>query len=35
MTTKATKLLKKQIVDIGVPEVPDFLDKIVAAGRSP
>ena len=32
MTTAATKLLKKQIADLGVPEVPDFLDQIVAAG---
>ncbi len=32
MTTIATKMLKKQIADIGVPEVPDFLDQIVAAG---
>ena len=28
----ATHMLKKQIADIGVPEVPDFLDRIVAAG---
>jgi peroxiredoxin family protein len=28
----ATHMLKKQIADIGVPEVPDFLDQIVAAG---
>ncbi len=32
MTTMATKMLKKQIADQGVPEVPDFLDQIVAAG---
>ena len=32
MTTMATHLLKKQIADLGVPEVPDFLDQIVAAG---
>jgi peroxiredoxin family protein len=32
MTTMATKMLKKQIADLGVPEVPDFLDQIVAAG---
>lgn len=32
MTGMATKLLKKQIADLGVPEVPDFLDQIVAAG---
>jgi len=28
----ATKMLKDQIADLGVPEVPDFLDQIVAAG---
>jgi peroxiredoxin family protein len=32
MTAVATKMLKKQIADLGVPEVPDFLDQIVAAG---
>ena len=32
MTAMATKMLKKQIADLGVPEVPDFLDQIVAAG---
>jgi predicted peroxiredoxin len=32
MTALATKMLKKQIADLGVPEVPDFLDQIVAAG---
>ncbi len=32
MTAMATKMLKKQISDLGVPEVPDFLDQIVAAG---
>ena len=32
MTAIATKMLKKQIADMGVPEVPDFLDQIVAAG---
>jgi peroxiredoxin family protein len=32
MTGMATKMLKKQIADLGVPEVPDFLDHIVAAG---
>jgi peroxiredoxin family protein len=25
-------MLKKSIADLGVPEVPDFLDQIVAAG---
>ena len=24
--------MKKQIADLGVPEVPDFLEQIVAAG---
>jgi peroxiredoxin family protein len=32
MTAMATKMLKKQIADLGVPEVPDFLDQVVAAG---
>jgi len=32
MTAMATRKLKKQIADLGVPEVPDFLDQIVAAG---
>lgn len=32
MTAMATKMLKKKIADVGVPEVPDFLDQIVAAG---
>lgn len=32
MTQMATRQLKKQIADLGVPEVPDFLDQIVAAG---
>ena len=32
MTAMSTHLLKKQIADLGVPEVPDFLDQIVAAG---
>ncbi len=32
MTSMATKMLKKQIADLGVPEVPEFLDQIVAAG---
>ena len=32
MTGMATKMLKKQIADLGIPEVPDFLDQIVAAG---
>ena len=32
MTAVATQMLKKQIADLAVPEVPDFLDQIVAAG---
>jgi peroxiredoxin family protein len=32
MTAMATHLLKKQIADLGVPEIPDFLDQIAAAG---
>ena len=32
MTAMATKMLKKSIADLGVPEVPDFIDQIVAAG---
>jgi len=32
MTGMATKMLKKQIGHLGIPEVPDFLDQIVAAG---
>ena len=32
MTAMATRMLKKQIADLGVPEIPDFLDQITAAG---
>jgi peroxiredoxin family protein len=32
VTGMATKMLKQQIADLGVPEVPDFLDQIVASG---
>lgn len=32
MTTLSTKMMKKQIADLGIPEVPDFLEQIVAAG---
>jgi peroxiredoxin family protein len=32
MTTMATKMLKKQLEDLNIPEVPDFLEQIVAAG---
>ena len=32
MTAMATRMLKKSIADLGVPEVPEFLDQVVAAG---
>ena len=32
MTGMATKMMKQQLEDLGIPEVPDFLDQIVAAG---
>jgi peroxiredoxin family protein len=32
MTAMATHMLKKQIAELGVPEVPDFLEQIVASG---
>jgi predicted peroxiredoxin len=32
MTAMATHMLKKQIAGLGAPEVPEFLDQIVAAG---
>jgi peroxiredoxin family protein len=32
MTAMATKMLKKQIADLGVPTVPEMLEQIVAAG---
>jgi peroxiredoxin family protein len=32
MTSLATKMMKQQIADLGIPEVPDFLDQIVASG---
>ena len=32
MTALATHLMKKQIAEIGVPEVPEFLEQIVASG---
>jgi len=32
MTAMATKMLKKKIADLDVPEIPEFLDQIVAAG---
>jgi peroxiredoxin family protein len=32
MTAMATRMLKKSIAELGVPEVPEVLDQIVAAG---
>ena len=32
MQAMATRMLKKQIADLGIPDVPDFLEQIVAAG---
>lgn len=32
MTAMATRQMKKTIADLGVPEVPEFLEQIVAAG---
>jgi peroxiredoxin family protein len=32
MTTMATHQMRKQIAEIGVPEVPEFLDQIAASG---
>lgn len=32
MTTMATHMLKKSIADLDVPEVPEFLEQIVASG---
>ena len=32
MTAMATKMLKKQLSDLHIPDVPDFLDQIVASG---
>ena len=32
MTAMATHQMKKQIHDIGVPDVPEFLEQIVASG---
>jgi peroxiredoxin family protein len=32
MTSVATKMMKQQIAELGIPEVPDFLDQIVASG---
>jgi peroxiredoxin family protein len=32
MTAMATRQMRKQITEVGVPEVPEFLDQIVASG---
>lgn len=32
MTGMATKMMKKQIADLEVPEVPEFLDQLVEMG---
>ena len=32
MTAMATRMLKKQLEDLNIPEVADFLDQIVASG---
>jgi peroxiredoxin family protein len=32
MTTMATSMMRKQISEVGVPEVPEFLEQIVASG---
>jgi peroxiredoxin family protein len=32
MTAMATSMMKRQVADVGVPEVPEFLDQIVASG---
>jgi peroxiredoxin family protein len=32
MTSMATHMMRKQIADVGVPDVPEFLDQIVASG---
>ena len=34
MTTMATKMMKKSIADLDVPEVPEFLELIKASGGS-
>jgi hypothetical protein len=34
MTKMATHRMKKQIAELGVPEVPEFLDQIVASGAT-
>ncbi len=32
MTAMATHLMRKQIAEVGVPDVPEFLEQIVASG---
>jgi peroxiredoxin family protein len=32
MTAMATRQMKKQIAEVGVPDVPEFLEQIVASG---
>jgi peroxiredoxin family protein len=32
MTSMATHMMRKQIAEVGVPEVPEFLEQIVASG---
>jgi peroxiredoxin family protein len=32
MTAMATHMMKRQIAEVGVPEVPDFLEQIVGSG---
>jgi peroxiredoxin family protein len=32
MTAMATHMMKKQIADVGVPDVPEFLEQIIASG---
>ena len=32
MVSMSTKMMKRQIADLGVPEVPEMLEQIVAAG---
>jgi peroxiredoxin family protein len=32
MTAMATHMMRKQIAEVGVPEVPEFLEQIVASG---
>jgi len=32
MTAMATHMMRKQIADLGVPDVPEFLEQIVASG---